>query len=119
VSVGEYNHQLPPALTSMMGHFGGSNYALKPSAVVTYSAGPWGGARAAMAARPFLSELGCLSVSKMTMFPSPQELFEENGSPKDAGHRMLKQLPAMISELEWMASAMQDMRHKVPDPQQE
>jgi NAD(P)H-dependent FMN reductase len=26
----EYNHSLPPALTSMMGHFGGSSYANKP-----------------------------------------------------------------------------------------
>ena len=26
VVTAEYNHSLPPALTSLMGHFGGSNY---------------------------------------------------------------------------------------------
>jgi hypothetical protein len=38
----EYNHSLPPALTGMMGNFGGSNYAGKCSGVVTYSPSPWG-----------------------------------------------------------------------------
>jgi NAD(P)H-dependent FMN reductase len=41
----EYNHGIPPALSALMGHFGGSNYMLKPSAIVTYSNGPWGGMR--------------------------------------------------------------------------
>jgi NAD(P)H-dependent FMN reductase len=153
----EYNHSVPPALSSLLGtqtsgqgagapaftpcsvagHFGGSNYAGKPSAIITYSPGPWGGAlvlcvlllfllkrpssvaierlwpvilsmgmgafphwhtlvfalllgrfsgsasfvnfvhrllsagmRAAMALRPLLSELGCLSISKLTGYPS-------------------------------------------------
>lgn len=37
----EYNHSIPPALSSMMGHFGGSNYAYKPCGTITYSPGPW------------------------------------------------------------------------------
>eukprot|EP00232_Nephroselmis_pyriformis_P027168 CAMPEP_0182869120 /NCGR_PEP_ID=MMETSP0034_2-20130328/9735_1 /TAXON_ID=156128 /ORGANISM="Nephroselmis pyriformis, Strain CCMP717" /LENGTH=207 /DNA_ID=CAMNT_0025001559 /DNA_START=57 /DNA_END=677 /DNA_ORIENTATION=- len=98
----EYNHSIPPALSSLMGHFGGSNYACKPSAIVTYSAGPWGGMRAAMALRPMLSELGCLPVSKLTAFPLVGDIFGEDGVPKDPAHRMLKQLPNMLVELEWM-----------------
>ena len=39
----EYNHTIPPALSSLMGHFGGSCYACKPVAIVSYSVGPWGG----------------------------------------------------------------------------
>lgn len=35
----EYNHAIPPALSNMMDHFGGSCYAYKPSAIVCYSAG--------------------------------------------------------------------------------
>ena len=45
----EYNHSIPPALSSVMGHFGGSNYKCKPSGIVTYSPGPFAGMRAAMA----------------------------------------------------------------------
>jgi len=112
----EYNHTIPPALSSMMGHFGGSNYALKASAICTYSFGAWGGARAAMALRPMLSELGCLPVSKMTHFPSPNDLFETDGKPKDAEHRMLKQLPEMLGQLEWMACAMKAQRAKGDPP---
>lgn len=45
----EYNHSIPPALASVMGHFGGSNYKCKPSGIITYSPGPFAGMRAAMA----------------------------------------------------------------------
>ncbi|CAE7945145.1 OOP, partial [Symbiodinium sp. KB8] len=116
VVTAEYNHSLPPALTSLMGHFGGSNYKCKPSCIVTYSPGPWAGMRAAMAARPFLSELGCIPVSKLAAFPAPNELFDEEGAPKDPEARMLKQLPAMVGELEWMALAMKKMRDSDPSP---
>jgi len=110
VVTAEINHSLPPGLTSLMGHFGGSNFTCKPSCTVTYSPAPWGGMRAAMAARPFLSELGCIPVSKLAAFPGPAEMFDEEGAAKDPAHRMLKQLPAMLGELEWMAIAMKRMK---------
>eukprot|EP00971_Amphidinium_carterae_P099873 1974966-Amphidinium_carterae.1 len=97
----EYNHSIPPALSSMMNHFGGSNYSRKASAIVTYSVGPWAGARASIALQPFLHELGCLPVSKMTAYPNVSDMFEESGKPKDPDHRMVKQLPAMLGDLEW------------------
>jgi len=112
----EYNHSVPPALSSLLGHFGGSNYAGKPSAIITYSPGPWGGMRAAMALRPLLSELGCLSISKLTGYPSVSDLFNEDGTPKDPENRMLKQLPAQLTELEWVATAFAKMRAEVPMP---
>ena len=45
----EYNHTCPPALSSVMGHFGGSLYKCKPSGIITYSPGPFAGMRASMA----------------------------------------------------------------------
>mmetsp|Transcript_20665 Transcript_20665/g.61079 ORF Transcript_20665/g.61079 Transcript_20665/m.61079 type:complete len:227 (-) Transcript_20665:220-900(-) len=106
----EYNHALPPALTGLMGTFGGSNYAGKPSAIISYSSGPWGGSRAAVAARPYLSELGCLPVSKMVHLPSVPEMLKTDGTPVDPNHRMLKQLPGCLHQLEWMAVAMANQR---------
>ena len=108
----EYNHSIPPALASMMGHFGGSNYACKPSAIIAYSAGPFAGARAAVALRPFLSELGCLPVSKMALLPSPNEYLEADGTVKDPENRMLKQIPGVVTQLEWMAIAMKNQLAK-------
>mmetsp|Transcript_38950 Transcript_38950/g.91573 ORF Transcript_38950/g.91573 Transcript_38950/m.91573 type:complete len:227 (-) Transcript_38950:103-783(-) len=106
----EYNHAPPPALLSMLDHFGGSNYSGKPSGIVTYSNGPWGGARCAMSIQPVLHELGCLPVSKMVHLPAPQELLKEDGAAVDDTHRMLKQLPGMLDQLEWMAVAMKTQR---------
>ena len=59
----EYNHQPPPGLTNLMSYFGASAYKYKPSAMVTYSAGNWGGVRAAVGLRSYLGELGCIAVS--------------------------------------------------------
>lgn len=75
----EYNHSMSPALAHLLNHFGSSLFAYKPSAIVTYSAGQWGGARAAVAMRTFLSELGCLPVSAMIHLPKAQEVLDENG----------------------------------------
>lgn len=109
----EYNHSIPPALSGLMGHFGGSLYKYKASGIVTYSPGPFGGVRCAMALRPFLSELGCLPVSAVTSFPAAQELFLENGAPSDPTHRMLKQLPSTLEQLEFVAVALKNQREAV------
>ena len=65
----EYNHAPSPALLNLLNHFGSSVFSFKPSAIVSYSAGQWGGTRAAHALRPTLSELGCLPVSAMIHVP--------------------------------------------------
>jgi NAD(P)H-dependent FMN reductase len=108
----EYNHVVPPALSSIMGHFGGSCYAGKPSAVVTYSPGPWGGMRAAMSICSMCHELGCLPVSKLCGVPSVDSLLDSDGTPKEGSERMLKQLPDMLDQLEWLAVAMKRQREE-------
>jgi len=108
----EYNHTVPPALASVMGHFGGSCYTAKPSGIITYSPGPWGGMRAAMSICNMCHELGCLPVSKLCGLPMAGSLFNEDGSPVDAANRMLKQLPGVLDQLEWMAVAMKTQREK-------
>lgn len=75
----EYNHSMSPALANMLNHFGSSLFAYKPSLIVTYSAGQWGGVRAAMTMRGFLSELGCLPVSAMIHIPGAADVFTESG----------------------------------------
>ncbi|KAL9190017.1 hypothetical protein ACHAXT_007228 [Thalassiosira profunda] len=108
----EYNHSVPPALASIMGHFGGSNYTCKPSGIVTYSPGPFAGMRAAMQIQVLCHELGCLPVSKLCGLPTVSDILEADGTPKDAEHRMLKQLPELMTQLEWMAVAMKNQREK-------
>lgn len=76
----EYNHSISPALTNLLNHFGSSLFSYKPSTIVTYSAGQWGGMRAAVGMRTFLSELGCLPVSAMIHVPKAQEVFTAEGA---------------------------------------
>jgi len=108
----EYNHSIPPALSSVMGHFGGSNYKCKPSGIVTYSPGPFAGMRAAMAIQIMCHELGCLPVSKLCGLPTVSAFLEVDGTPKDPEERMLNQLPELLTQLEWMAVAMKNQREK-------
>ena len=75
----EYNHSMSPALAHMLNHFGSSLFSYKPSAIVTYSAGQWGGSRAAVNMRSYLSELGCLPVSAMIHIPKAAEILSEYG----------------------------------------
>ncbi|OJJ13694.1 NADPH-dependent oxidoreductase [Alphaproteobacteria bacterium AO1-B] len=75
----EYNHSMSPALADLLNHFGSSSFSFKPSAIATYSAGQWGGARAAVNMRTYLSELGCLPVSAMIHVPKAQDVFDDEG----------------------------------------
>jgi chromate reductase len=112
----EYNHVVPPALAGLMGHFGGSCYSQKCSAVVTYSPSPFGGMRASMVICQMLHELGCLPVSKLCGLPAVSEILNTDGTPIDPAHRMLKQLPSMLTDLEWLAVAMKNQRDAVGLP---
>jgi chromate reductase len=108
----EYNHTVPPALSSVMGHFGGSLYKCKPSGIITYSPGPFAGMRGAMGIQVMCHELGCLPVSKLVGIPAVSDMLEADGTPKDPADRMLKQLPALLDQVEWMAVAMKNQREK-------
>jgi chromate reductase, NAD(P)H dehydrogenase (quinone) len=72
----EFKHAPSPGLLNIPNHFGSSKFSFKPSCVVTYSAGKWGGTRAALALRPILFELECLPVSAMTHVPKAQEVLK-------------------------------------------
>ena len=61
---GEYNHSIPPALSNLLDHFL-EEYFWRPSAIVCYSAGPFGGVRAAMQLRAMLCELGTPSIPSL------------------------------------------------------
>jgi len=113
----EYNHSMSPALANLLNHFGSSLFAYKPSAIATYSAGQWGGTRAAVGMRSFLSELGCLPVSAMIHVPKAQEVFEEDGSPQEGvdGEQWEQYFTRTLSQLLWWAEAARAHRDQV-DP---
>lgn len=108
----EYNHSMSPALAHLLNHFGASRFAFKPSAIVTYSAGQWGGARAAMGMRGFLSELGCLPVSAMVHIPKAQEALDASGAWASGAAEWDGYLGRTLEQLDWWAEAAARQRHE-------
>ncbi len=100
---GEYNHSIPPALSNLLDHFL-EEYFWRPSAIVCYSAGPYGGVRAAMQLRAMLSELGTPSIPSLLSVPHVQDAFNENGVPQDRDYE--RRAARFLGELEWYAGAL-------------
>ncbi|WP_159820216.1 NADPH-dependent FMN reductase [Colwellia sp. 20A7] len=113
----EYNHSMSPALSNLLNHFGSSLFSYKPSAIVTYSAGQWGGMRAAIGMRTFLSELGCLSVSAMIHIPKAQEVLTEDGAiaTHEDQRAWFNYFGRTFYQLDWWAQATKNQRDKI-DP---
>ena len=109
----EYNHSIPHGLTNMMNQFGGSKYAWKPSGCVCYSGTPIGGSRVGQALRPYLSELGCLPISKQLVIQSAGQVFNEDGTFTNGENEfMTKQTKSFFAQLAWWAEACQEQRKK-------
>ncbi len=110
----EYNHAMSPTLSNLLNHFGSSLFSYKPSVIATYSAGQWGGTRAAVNMRTFLSELGCLPVSAMIHVPKAHEVFDEAGGYLEGvdGPAWASYIDRALSQLEWWATAAAYGREK-------
>ena len=89
-------------------------YSQKPSGIATYSAGAWGGARAGVALRAYLSELGCLPVSATFQLPrawKPGTFDGETGRLGSGDETMAgRSAERMLEQLEWTARAMRAAR---------
>ncbi|TVQ41438.1 MAG: NADPH-dependent oxidoreductase [Wenzhouxiangella sp.] len=110
----EYNHAMSPALANLLNHFGSSLFSYKPSAIATYSAGQWGGTRAAVNMRTFLSELGCLPVSAMIHVPKAQEVLDSQGQFLDGvdAEAWSSYFNRTLLQLAWWAEAAQRQRQE-------
>lgn len=100
---GEYNHNIPPALSNMLDYFL-EEYFWRPSAIVCYSAGSFGGVRASIALRSMLAELGMSSIPSVLPIPHIQSAFDDRGEPTDRG--MDDRMARFFEELEWYANAL-------------
>jgi len=104
---GEYNHGIPPALKNLLDHFL-EEYFFRPSAIVCYSAGQFGGVRAAMQLRMTLAELGMPSIPSLLPVPRIEEAFTPAGEPTNPGFE--KRSERFFREFEWYAEALRQAR---------
>ena len=104
---GEYNHSIPPGLKNLLDHFL-EEYFFRPSAIVCYSAGQFGGVRAAMQLRMTLAELGMSSIPSLLPVPRIEEAFTPAGEPTDPVFE--KRCERFLREFEWYAEALRRAR---------
>lgn len=109
IVTGEYNHSIPPALKNLLDHFQ-KEYFFKPSAIASYSAGRFGGVRAAVHVRAILGELGMPSIPTMQSYPKVQSAFDDNHEPTE--EYTGKSTNKFLDEFDWYVEALKNQRAK-------
>jgi len=104
---GEYNHGIPPALKNLLDHFL-EEYFWRPSGIICYSAGGFGGVRAAMQLRMTLAELGMSSVPSLLPIPRIADAIDEDGVAQQPS--VDRSAGRFLDEFLWYASALAEAR---------
>jgi len=102
----EYNHSIPPGLTNLIDYFL-EEYFFRPSAIVCYSAGAYGGVRAAMQLRAMLAETGMPPIPSLQPIPKIGEALSRDGGALTAA---LERSGKFFDEFEWYMRAMKAER---------
>jgi NAD(P)H-dependent FMN reductase len=104
---GEYNHSIPPALKNLLDHFQ-REYLYKPSGIVTYSGGPFGGVRGLVNLRGILAELGTPAIPSAFPISRVQNAFDDDGNALEVAYD--ERIVKFVDEFEWYTVALKRAR---------
>jgi len=108
----EYNRSTSSALKNTLDYFL-EEYYFKPSAIVSYSPGMFGGINAAQQIRMIFAELGAPTIPSSFAIPYVHKIFDENGNLIDELYN--KRVGKFLDEFEWYISALTNQRaHGTP-----
>ena len=85
-------------------------YFFKPSAIVSYSVGGFGGNIAGNHLRQIFAELGAPAISSMLSISRVTDVFDENGKLLDKNYE--KRADRFLEEFEWYMNAFKNQREK-------
>jgi NAD(P)H-dependent FMN reductase len=105
----EYNHSTSSAMKNTLDYFL-EEYYFKPSAIVSYSPGIFGGINAAQQLRLVFAELGAPSISSSFPIPRVHKAFDEGGRLVDEAYD--KRVSKFLAEFEWYIEAFKNQRTK-------
>jgi NAD(P)H-dependent FMN reductase len=105
----EYNHSTSAAMKNTLDYFL-EEYFFKPSAIVSYSAGGFGGVNAAQHLRQIFAELGAPSIPSSFPISRVQEAFDANGTLVKQEYD--KRVARFLNEFEWYVDAFKAQRAK-------
>lgn len=107
---GEYNGGLQPGLKNLVDHYL-PQFAWRPAAVASYSAGPFAGIRAATAWRTTLGAMGMVVTSTPLSLARIGGAFDTAGLPAgEDGGRLIKAFPRFADDLCWWIDAAKAQR---------
>ncbi len=110
IVAGEYNWGIQPGLKNLTDHFL-EEWFWRPVAVVSYSPGRLGGARAATAWHGTLSEMGMVVISSTMAIGGITHALDADGQPTgDGGAAIEANFPRLAADLEWWAEAARKQR---------
>jgi NAD(P)H-dependent FMN reductase len=105
----EYNRAPSGAIKNTLDYFL-EEYYFKPSAIVSYSPGIFGGINAAEQLRLVFAELGAPSIPSSFPIPRVHKVFSEDGKLIDEAYD--KRVSKFLDEFEWYIEAFKNQRAK-------
>ena len=113
---GEYNWGMQPGLKNLTDHFL-EEWFWRPAAIVSYSAGRFSGARAAIAWHGTLSEMGMVVISStLSAGPIAQTLSDKGEPIGEGGKALTHAFPRFADDLSWWIEAAKTQRARKPPP---
>ncbi len=105
----EYNHTTSGALKNTLDYCL-EEYFFKPSAIVSYSVGAFGGINAAQHLRQIFAELGSPSIPSSLPISKVHEVFDDNGALLSPEYE--KRIKRFLDEFDWYLEAFKTQRLK-------
>jgi len=103
----EYNHSISSALKNTLDYFL-EEYFFKPSAIISYSMGPFGGVVAGNHLRQILAEMGAPAIPSQLPISKVHETFDADGNLLDKNYE--KRFSRFLDEFEWYVTALAKQR---------
>ena len=103
----EYNHSISSALKNTLDYFL-EEYFFKPSAVISYSVGNFGGIVAGNHLRQILAEMGTPAIPSQLSISKVHETFDTDGNLLDENYE--RRFSRFLDEFEWYVSALAKQR---------
>ena len=105
----EYNHSTSAAMKNTLDYFL-EEYYFKPSAIVSYSLGAFGGINAVQHLRNIFAGLGAPTIPSALSIPKVHAVFANGGELLDATFE--RRYVKFVAEFEWYIEALGNQRTK-------
>ena len=102
----EYNHSISSAMKNTLDYFL-EEYFFKPSAIISYSVGPFGGIVAGNHLRQILAEMGASAIPSQLPISKVHETFDD-GNLLDENYD--RRFSRFLDEFEWYVTALAKQR---------